>query len=322
MKSSLIKLSYIAVLFLTACSAEKLPKFTVVQGLRVLGLQSSVPEIEFDGSTFTPNSVNFIPVVSDVYGAGRTLKYNLEFCLDPGITLGAIPNCENNLTRTVVATDQTVVDSADFLAPNYMGSLDPKTVNFSTASGTALAIMAQKYAASTATQLFNGLNLLVVFELYPSGEESSKVTSFKRIVFSSAAKTVKNSNPSGLEIRKSGVEISSLPSVESELEAYLPSTQAEIYSLMNLDGSVSTKTEVLETTWFLTGPADIECSKKKKCTTDGLFSMSRTRLGEMNTFYIPEVSVPTTRGRILIGIARDDRGGVADIKRYLTGTGP
>ena len=322
MKSSLLKISYLMVLFFTACSAEKLPKFTVVQGLRVLGLRSSVPEIGFDGATFTPNSVNITPVVSDIYGAGRTLKFHVEFCLDPGISLGATPNCENNPTRTVVgASEQTVVDSADFLAPNYMGSLTPVAVDFSTASGTALAIMTQKYAASTSTQLFNGLNLLVVFELYPSGEESSKVTSFKRIVFSGATKTVKNSNPSGLEIRKNGVEISSLPSVESELDAYLPTSQAESFSLMNLDGSVSTKTEVLETTWFLTGPADIECSKKKECTTDGLFSMSRTRLGEMNTFYIPEVSVPTSRGRVLIGIARDDRGGVIT-KRYCTGTCP
>ena len=316
-----IKIFILSLFILAGCSNEKLPKFNVIQGLRVLALESDVPEINFDGATFTPSTINLTPVVSDVYGAGRVLKFNVEFCLDPGISLGAIPNCINNPTRTVVSSDQTVVATTSFLAPNYTGSLTASAVDFSTVTGTALAIIAQKFASATAAQLYNGINLLVVFEIYPDGETSSKITSFKRIVFSSVTKTTKNTNPTGLEIRQSGSEITSLPSVESTLEAYLPSAQAENYLLLNKDGSSISKTEVLETTWFLTGPEDVSCSKKKECTPDGLFSMSRTRLGEMNTFYIPQVSVPTTRGRVLMGVARDDRGGIVS-KRYCTGICP
>jgi hypothetical protein len=316
-----MKRLYLALMFLTACSASTLPKYSVVQGLRVLGLVSDVPEINFDGATFTPNTVNLTPVVSDIYGAGRTLKYNIEFCLDPGISLGATPNCVSNPTRTVVASDQNVVATATFLAPNYMGSLTPIAVDFSTASAAALTVMAAKFASVTATQLFNGLNLLVVFEIFPDGDTSAKITSFKRIVFSAATKVTKNANPTGLEIRENGAEITTFPAVDSAMEAFLPTAQAENFSLMNSDGTLTAKTEVLETTWFLSGPAEVECSKKKECTTDGLFQMTRTRVGELNPFYVPQVATPTSRGRVLIGVARDDRGG-AMIKRYCVGTCP
>jgi len=65
----------------------------------------------------------------------------------------------------------------------------------------------------------------------------------------------------------------------------------------------------------------VECSNKEDCTTDGLFSLTRTRLGEFNIFYVPKVAVPTARGRVLIAIARDGRGGLTG-KRYCTGVCP
>lgn len=303
------------------CSNDALPKYTVVQGLRVLALKADTPELNFDGATFTPATVDITPVVSDLYGAGRALKYSLEWCVDPGIAVGSTPTCVGNATRNIVAADQNVAATASFLAPNYFGSLTPVTVDFSAGSAATNVVLAQAFAAASATTLYNGANLLVTFELYPVADPSLKISSFKRIVFSSASKATKNSAPTGLEIRQNSVEITSLPSVESTLEAYLPAAQAESYFVMNSDGSLTAKTEVLETTWFLTGPEDLSCSKKKECTTDGLFSLSRTRLGEFNTFYVPQVATPTTRGRVLIGVARDDRGGITST-RYCTGTCP
>jgi hypothetical protein len=321
MKLFLRLLSLIVIVFISACGSDKLPKFTVLQGLRVLAIESNPPEINFDGATFTPAIVNFTATLSDLYGTGRALSYNLEWCLDPGIAMGAIPTCVGNPTRKIEMSAQSVALAGTFLAPNFTGSFALPAINFSTATASSLAAIASGFSSATSAQRFNGLNLIVIYEVFPTASPSEKVSSFKRVVISAATKAVKNSNPSGLEIRQNGTEITSLPTTESMLDAFLPAAQAESYSLMNDDGSTTAKTETLETTWFLTGPPEIECSRKKECSTDGLFSMSRTRVGELNTFYIPQVAVPTARGRILIGVARDDRGGIV-VKRYLTGIGP
>ncbi len=319
MKSK-IKFISLFLFLLSSCSNEKLPKYTVLQSLRVLALQADQPEVNFNGTAFT-DTVQFTPVISDLYGGGRGLKYNLQVCLDLGIALGAIPNCENNLTQMSLASAQTVTSAGGtFKAPNYSGTVDPFSVNLATAfSVPALGVITSKFFNSPSFQQFNGLNLIVYYEIYPDGDESLKVKAFKRLVFSSAAKAMKNSNPSGLMILDEGsVEISSLPTSETKLEAFLPSVSAENYSIMDEDGGITTKTERLETTWFLTGNQNIQDSKNKDKTTDGLFLLSRTLVGEWNTFYPPKVATPITRGRILIGVARDDRGGIT-IKRYADG---
>jgi hypothetical protein len=314
------------VLSLTACSNEKLPKYTVVQGLRVLALVtrasgSDQPELGFDGANFS-DTLTMTPVLSDLYGAGRTLKYNLHVCLDLGIALGVTPNCENNPTKTVIGTpddDVVFTGAATFKTPNYTGTTDALSIDLSTMSAAAKAVIATKFATASSYQKFNGLSLIVYYEVYPVGDPSLIVKSFKRIVFSSAAKAVKNSNPSTLGILdENGNAISSLPSVETKMKAGFGVGDDESYSVMDEDGNLTTKTERLETTWFLTGPSDLTTSKDKELTTDGLFLLSRTLVGELNTFYAPQVSLPTGRGRVFIGVGRDDRGGTV-VTRFATG---
>ena len=311
-----------ASLSLSACSNEKLPKYTVLQGLRVLALPvkatgSDQPELGFDGTNFS-DTVQLTPVISDLYGGGRALKYNLQFCLDLGIALGSTPNCESNPTKTTVITNAAVTFvTGSFSAPEYSGTIDAiAAIDFSTMSASGKAVVAAKFATAKNYQRFNGLNMILYYEIYPDGDESLKVSAIKRVVFSAASKAVKNSNPSGLRILdEAGTEIAAFPATESKLQADLPSAVAESYSLMDEDGSVTTKTEVLETTWFLTGPESIADSKDKEKTTDGLFLLSRTLVGELNTFYPPKVAVPSSRNRVVIGVARDDRGGIT-LKRY------
>jgi hypothetical protein len=309
-----------------ACSPDKLPKYTVIQGLRVLTLVSDLPELNFDGTTFTFSSaVNITPVVSDLYGSGRSLLLDVEFCLDPGISLGSIPRCELQATRTTVVTAQAVATTATFDAPNYTGSLAAVTVDFSTASASALAIIGARFLAASTANQYNGVAMVIIVKLYPasasSTDESQTVTAMKRVILSSAAKVTKNSNPTGLEVRSGSTEIASLPTSNTELNAFLPTAQAETYTEYNVSGTLVSKTETLETTWFLTGPAEIECARKKECTSDGLFKLSRTKVNEVNLFYAPVQSLPSGRGRVLIAVARDNRGGIM-MKRYLTGTGP
>lgn len=306
------------VLLISGCSNDKLPRFTTIQGLRVLALTASDPEINYDGTNFTPSTVTFQPWISDTYGAGRSLLANVYWCVDPGIGLGAVPTCDGNPTRVDIATAQSITSTATFLSPNYVGALGTFAIDFSAASTAILALISSKFSSSTIANKFNGISILVFYEVYPAANPSLKVSSFKRVVLSDSSKTAKNQNPTGLEIRLAGTEISGLPTTSESLEAFLPASSTETYLFLSEQGFTQSLTEDLETTWFLTGPENVECSRKKECTPDGFFSLSRTRTGELNKFNPPQVSVPATRGRVLIAVARDSRGGIA-VKRYCDG---
>lgn len=306
---------------LAGCANEKLPRYSLLQGLRVMALVSDQPEINYNGAVFSPTTVNITPVVSDVYGAGRALEANIYWCLDLGISAGVNPSCDSNPSKVTLATAQSVAATATFVAPNYTGSLTPFAVDFSAGGSTALAAVASAYQNKSTAQKYNGFSLLVFYEIYPASAPSEKVTAFKRIVLSDSSKATKNANPTGLEIRLNGTEItSSLPTTETELEAYLPSTSAESYSFFTEQSLLISQTENIETTWFFTAPADIECSRKEECNTDGIFFLSRSRPGELNRFTPPTAALPTTRGRVLVAVARDDRGGQM-VKRYCVGSG-
>ena len=305
------------------CGSDTLPAYTVLQGLRIVGLVLDQPEINFDGTSFTPNTVNITPIVSDLYGGGRSLTYKLYHCLDPGVGLGAVPTCTGNPTRTDVSTG-TAFDVTSglgtFSAPNATGDIG--SINIPLNSAPLIALYSATFSNLSTARKFNGTSILIFFELFPTGEESKKITVFKRLVFSGPAKATKNQNPApgSLAFRQNGAAITSLPTAESQVEAFVPSSENESYQEMSSTGSLSTLTETIETIWFLTGPEDVECSNTDTCTTDGLFERIRTVPGELNLFKPPKVAIPTTRGRILIGIAKDNRGG-ATFTRLCDGAG-
>jgi hypothetical protein len=297
-----------------ACGSDTLPSYTVLQGLRVVGLVLDLPELNFDPNTlsFNPSdTVNVTPVISDPYGNGRNLTYNLYHCLDPGVGLGAVPTCAGNPTRTTVSTGVTFDPNpgvGSFKLPEATGALPPVPISFNIAPLPTL--YSATFSSLPAPRKFNGVSILIFFELYPSGEESKKVTVFKRLVLSTPGKT-RNLNPTSPEFRIDGAAITGLPAAENRIDAFVPAADQESYQEMNTDGTLSTRTETIDTLWFLTGPQDVECSNKDTCTTDGLFERIRTIPGELNLFKPPRVPVPSSRGRVLIGISKDNRGGAA-----------
>ena len=309
---------------LSSCSKDSLPQYSIIQGLRVLALTLDQPEVNYNSGTFTPATVNLSPWISDLYGAGRALSINVYACLDPGIGLGAKPDCTTSqlsvLTYQSIVQNQTVAGSATFLAPNYTGALAAIPLALGTLGSTLNSLISTGSISLTTAQDYNGYSILIFFELYPSSDPSNKITSFKRLVFSGNSKTTKNQNPSGLEIQLSGTEIASLPTVASDLKAYAPAASAETYQSLDTAGSFTSKTESLLTTWFLTGPSDISCSKNVDCTTDGKLSLTFSNLGQINSFTPPKTAT-STRGRILIGVLKDDRGG-EQVKRYCDGICP
>ena len=332
-KSRILKLVLIilGVTFFAGCAGEKMPKYSILQGLRVLGIVADFPEVNFDGTTFsTPAATSVVqitPVISDLYGGTRTLRYNLYHCMDPGVGVGAIPTCTGNPSRVDVQTSQAVVDAAGGFesAVNRTGAIPPVTIDLS-AGGlgpSVAAVYAAKWSSLSGSQQFNGFSILIFFELYPDADESKKITTFKRLIVSGPAKTTKNSNPSTLTFLSEGANLSTtqtLPTLKSSVDAFVPALDFETYLFMDASGNTSSIQESIETAWFFTGPEDVKCSKDKECSTDGLFSLSRTVPGELNVFTPPAVALPTTRGRVLIGIAKDNRGG-AKVTRICDGNG-
>jgi hypothetical protein len=318
MRTTLLLLGFLIAL-LPACGPETLPKYSILQGLRVITLILDSPEVSLDPITgdFTPFSIQVTPVISDLYGGGRSLTYRLYHCLDPGVGLGAPPTCEGNPTRTEVSTG-TVTPGGTFASPNFTGDIAPFAFNLNSITPTAKAAYVARYNSLTPDRRFNGYAILVFFELHPTGEEDKKITTFKRLLFSDPAKAIKNSNPASLDFRSNGANLSSLPPVETLIEAFVPAGSIETYTAMRTDGSSETLSEKVETAWFLTGPEDIACSRKKECTSDGTLLLSRTLPGEWNRFFPPTAALPTGRGRILIGIAKDNRGGSV-LKRICDG---
>ncbi len=305
---------------LPACGPETLPKYSILQGLRVIALLLDSPEVSFDPATgdFTPFSIQATPVISDLYGGGRALNYRMYHCLDPGVGLGAPPTCEGNPTRTDVASGTLTAPSGSFASPNHTGDIAPFGFNLNTITPAAKAAYIARYNALSQDRRFNGFAILVFFELFPAGEEQKKITTFKRLLFSDPAKPARNNNPASLEFRSGGVNLAALPSSETLIEAFVPAGSIESYLSMKPDGTTETLSEKVETAWFLSGPEDIECSRKKECTSDGTLLLSRTLPGEWNRFFPPVAALPTGRGRILIGIAKDNRGG-AVLKRICDG---
>ena len=286
-----------------------------------MALTLDQPEINYDGTTFTPGTVNLTPTISDLYGAGRPLSMNVSWCLDPGIAMGVPATCTGNPTQVIVIQNQSVSTTATYLAPNYTGSLSSIAIPLSTVAPAVQAIVSAGFSGASTYQQYNGVAILIFFELFPTSDPTLKVTTFKRLILSSSAKTAKNQNPTGLQINNNGTEITDFPTTQISLDAYLPANQAETYSAQNSVGILAALTETIQTTWFFTGPNDVVCSKNKSCTPDGYFALTYSNPGELNLFYPPVVAVPTTRGRVLIAVTHDSRGGNM-VKRYCSGICP
>ena len=306
-------------LSLTACSPDTMPRYATVQGLRVLGLNlngtGNVAETFFNGATFNPATLQVNPVISDLYGGGRGLSFNLYYCLDPGVGLGAPPTCEGNASRVDVSQNTTVGTSGTFTSPEFTGS--PAlglSIDLSAMPPATLALYSARFASLTSIQRFNGIAILVFFELFPTASPADKITTFKRLFISEGRAL--NQNPgTGTSIAlEDGSPLVSFPTVETFLKAVVPASNLETYTVQDSSGNPQTLTENIEVAWFFTGPADIACSNDKDCNTDGFLALSRTFPDELNRFTPPKTPTSLGRQRVLIGIVKDDRGGNSAIR--------
>lgn len=266
--------------FIFSCSKSTLPDFNKLETIRILAFQTNTPEVN-PGATVT-----LTPIISDL--SATTMSYSVRACLDPGISVGADPSCDNNSSTQVIASTTSL--TAPGAAENWTGAAD--TVNVTVPASGVI------FSGKTAAEKYNGVSYIVEYTLSDNLGNTTKA--IKRIIVSDTAKTSKNSNPSISQIYGNGANLNSISAnTKYSVSSDLSLSSAETYLTQLTDGSLTQSTENLAITWFI---------------TDGSTKYYRSTGVSSNEYTTPE-QLPSTRSVYLIAIARDDRGGLSFIKK-------
>jgi hypothetical protein len=279
---------------LSACSSGTLPDYNILGALRVISIQASPPEVDPSSSP----SVTITPVVSDL-NQGRALSYTATGCIDPGVGYGAQPSCTG--VPGAVSLGSGTIPPANLDQANH--------TNTGTAPTFSVTIPSTILATAPATTAFNGVAYLVVYTLIAANTDgsTSQVVSFKRVIASSAAKTPKNTNPTitgvnaGAQTLHAFINGLTFPLAGGTTTMMGPAFSAdsvESYQQQNNDGSFSTLTETLTTTWFV---------------SDGTTTFYRTTGLDTDTWTLPTAQPATASGTartpVVVVVTRDGRGG-------------
>lgn len=278
MKKSIFWLVF---LLATSCSDMGLPEYIKLENLRVLALILDSPEVAAGGT------VNVTPVVSD-YGATRTLTYVAEACPDPGLVLGRDPTCEGSPLKVSVGSGNVTFPVAQ-QSTNRTGL---------TAALPAITVPASLISSLSPEAQFNGFFYLVTYTL--SASDGARVRSFARIRVSN--KATKNTNPTITDVLSNGSSLTTMPAGDTSVTISYPGTSKETYLFQRSDGTQTSQTEALSTTWFYSA---------------GAMKFYRTVDGEANTFTPTSAAAPTGLNHVVLVITRDGREGTAAAIRFL-----
>jgi hypothetical protein len=270
-------------MFLFSCAEDNRPDFNKIESPRVVGLIADKPEAN-------PNDVvTLTPIVSDL-AATTGLQDSVNTCIDAGIALGADPTCDNNPTKQIIHANRTL--TLPGVSENWTGLADSFVVT------TPLDILIFNQRSNQ--DKYNGISLIVEYILHsPSGVN---IKSIKRIVITESSKTTKNLNPNFTDIFSDNVTMTNLPLNSTvALTSDLANTSAENYVVKDAQGSLKNFTEQLAITWFI---------------TDGSTKYYRSIVAQSNEYKGP-TAAPSGRSAYIMAVARDNRGGLALIKRKL-----
>jgi hypothetical protein len=263
----------LAFFLVLGCGADTLPKFSKLEGLRILGLRAEDPETLPAGGAITVKAL--------LYDRdGRTLNYVASICTDPGIARGATPSC------TGVSDASQIASSSANPGANRLVEI---TLNVPNTPATVLS------GASTA-EAFNGVGYLLVLRV-TSADGAATQSAFKQLVVSDATKTTKNQNPNfnATGILSNGSAITAMPTAEISVTPSLVAGAEESY-LYKVDSSLTIPlTESITVTWL---------------ASDGEYSRTRTTGVSSSNTFTPPTSAVSGYTPVLVAIARDPRGGV------------
>jgi hypothetical protein len=212
-------------LFLYACSGDKLPKVSKLDRLRVIAMVSDLPEINSAGG-----SVVITPWLSDPEGGTRTFDIFWAACPDPGIAYGKEPTCEG-VTETQIAGVALASQERSEALTNLF------TVN----------VPAGLTSLASAKDQFNGVYYLVTLRVV-SGDEIERA--YKRIRVSSKTGGDLNTNPTITALSFDGA-LPTFPSQKDKVQATI-GAGAETFEYINGDGDLLSRDEEISISFFTT----------------------------------------------------------------------
>lgn len=259
-----------------SCGDDDMKKYSRLEGLRILALTADTPEIN------TASTVAITPYLSYTDGGDTTLDISWEACLDPGIIYGAAISCDsyaNPLDNGTDTFNTNTIGSANF----YTGPMNAINVSVPASAFAYLATVNSK------TQ-FNGIDVIVIVTISDQGSNNS-IKTFRRIKLTTKSSGL-NTNPtiSG-NIQDAGVDLAAYPTAKANLTID-DLSDGESYLYQGPDGN-STLTENMLITWF---------------SNVGEFQFSRVDKDEAVQYS------PSGSSGVLVGVYRDNRGGVAIIR--------
>jgi hypothetical protein len=273
--------AFILCVMTTNCGEDNMPKYQALGDLRILTIVVDKPEAD------AGEIVTFTPVLSDLNGNGRTINYTVQACIDPGVGVGADPECQYPDPVSMQTGTVTIPAGASL---TYTGPIAP----FSLTMPDANAIFTGRNDADK----YNGVIYLVQYNI--SITNGPAINSFLRVFVSDAiTKTQKNQNPSiaSVDLNDSPILGSTIPmpTAASNFRVTSSAGSSETYQVMQYDGSFLTRTEEMLNTWFI---------------SDGTIEYSRT-IGNTGNLWTPPGAKPAGRGIVLLVVTRDGRGGAA-----------
>lgn len=236
--------------------------------------------IQASASEFTQSAglkVTARPYISDINGGGRTISAVIDGCIDPGISYGAEVTCEGNPTK--VSTPYSIDTSLLPLLNSGWGN-----------PSSELVIPNTIFLGRSIREKFNGVSYIILFSFTVDGVVQK---SFKRVRITN--RTSLNSNPILNALLLNGAVIGK-PRLDDSLNAVF--SGVESYDFMMVDESIENRSEKLVMAWYV---------------SSGIFDMPKTNASESVRYK----SDPPNSPLLIIGVLRDERGGVSVLDNLL-----
>ncbi len=280
-----ILLIYFFCLFQISCGKSNFPKYSALDRLRILAITTPTPEIQNPSAGTT--SVSITPYVSDIGGTGD-ITLEVQSCFDPGVNLGAVPNCTSGYLASTIQT--ITMSSATSVTEGVFGNPERTGTPQSGAITVPIQIPLQALDPFPAYLQYNGISYIITVK---ATSNSGVVSSFRRILISNKTP---NNNPTISDLLLNNNSFTQRPS-EGTYQLSLSTTDTpESYQFLTGDGVYKNLKEEYEISWFV---------------SEGVMEISRALLSDLLDWVVPAPNPAPAQKAVLVGVLRDGRGGVA-----------
>jgi hypothetical protein len=272
-------------LLLTSCSKDTFPKYSSLDRLRILAIVANTPELQNPAAGIT--NIQITPYISDIGGTGD-VQLTLQSCLDPGVALGATPDCNDSATASSIQS--ITMSSASTITEGLFGDPERTGAPQSGAITVPLQIPVNLLDQFSQTLQYNGISYLITITATTS---NNIVKSFRRILVSNKAP---NSNPTLSDLLIDQTSLTQTPSSGTHTLTFSTADTPESYQFLKGNGDYRSLQESYEITWF---------------ASEGTLNTYRATATEPVTWKTTTPNPTPAHKPVVVGVLRDGRGGLS-----------